>query len=492
MMISSFVVSAMVLLWVPLCDALMHAGQLETLRRGVVEHQHESNASDSIPPAPGMTGMWVAKSGDMHRTGSSHSIAPRDLSSGPSWRWYAPAGPNPLIDGLILSTPLVDNEQNIIESTSNGDMIKFSREGQQIWTQHGPGSSHNPVLADGAVYSVRSDGTFFSVDAQTGEILWESRVGNSTSYDSESVLVTEGVVVAAFEALISGVPGPSGGSTIVAASVADGHEVWRLQLNGSWTFNFMSAAYNGSIIFQTTFGDVYRISPIDGAVMWSQPGIGAAEGTAAQFYSTAGPALDTDGNIYSAFNIAPGEGVVKALSFADGQVLWERRFPLEANAAPAVGNLDGTRGGPLAVFVALGKNPQIATNDTNADSLGSVDAKAVALNAASGETIWELTFPEWRGPARGDTALHRCIPDQWSNPSVDGNGTAYFARASGLIYALHDDNHDGELSEESGEVSWFDAGAAYQAQASVSDGMLAVAPCNGLLVFLSNAAGAQP
>eukprot|EP00403_Amphidinium_massartii_P030125 CAMPEP_0178398478 /NCGR_PEP_ID=MMETSP0689_2-20121128/14793_1 /TAXON_ID=160604 /ORGANISM="Amphidinium massartii, Strain CS-259" /LENGTH=492 /DNA_ID=CAMNT_0020019241 /DNA_START=18 /DNA_END=1496 /DNA_ORIENTATION=+ len=492
MMRSSFLVSAVVLLWVPLCDALMHAaGQLEALRSGVVEHRLESSAADSLPRAPGMTGMWVAKNGDMHRTGSSHSIAPRDLSSGPSWRWYAPAGPNPLIDGLILSTPLVDNEQNIIESTSNGDMIKFSREGQQIWTQHGPGSSHNPVLADGAVYSVRSDGTFFSVDAQTGEILWESRVGNSTSYDSESVLVTEGVVVAAFEALISGVPGPSGGSTIVAASVADGHEVWRLQLNGSWTFNFMSAAYNGSIIFQTTFGDVYRISPIDGAVMWSQPGIGAAEGTAAQFYSTAGPALDTDGNIYSAFNIAPGEGVVKALSFADGQVLWERRFPLEANAAPAVGNLDGTRGGPLAVFVALGNNlervqlPEQQANRT-------VEAKAVALNAASGESIWELALPEWRGPAAGDTPTHVCWPDQFANPSVDGNGTVYFARASGRIYALHDDNHDGELSEESGEVSWFDAGAAYQAQAAISDGMLAVAPCNGLMVFLSDSAAAQP
>mmetsp|Transcript_41260 Transcript_41260/g.96904 ORF Transcript_41260/g.96904 Transcript_41260/m.96904 type:complete len:490 (-) Transcript_41260:59-1528(-) len=488
MMISSFVVSAMVLLWVPLCDALMHAGQLETLRRGVVEHQHESNASDSIPPAPGMTGMWVAKNGDMHRTGSSHSIAPRDLSSGPSWRWYAPAGPNPLIDGLILSTPLVDNEQNIIESTSNGDMIKFSREGQQIWTQHGPGSSHNPVLADGAVYSVRSDGTFFSVDAQTGEILWESRVGNSTSYDSESVLVTEGVVVAGVGRSTTG-----GATTVVAASVADGHEVWRLDLNGTYAYNFMASAHNGSIIFEDSYGDVYRVSAIDGAVIWRQPGIAAAS----SHQTTAGVALDSNGNIYAAFNHgsagdALGQGAVKALRFSDGHVLWERNFPLEANAAPAVGNLDGTRGGPLAVFVALGKNPQIATNDTNADSLGSVDAKAVALNAASGETIWELTFPEWRGPARGDTALHRCIPDQWSNPSVDGNGTAYFARASGLIYALHDDNHDGELSEESGEVSWFDGGRAFQGEPAVSDGLLAAVPCDGLMVFLSNSGSAQP
>jgi len=482
MMHSKSIASAVALLLVPLSDALMHTGQLETFRSGMVEHQ--GNADD-----PGTTGMWVGKNGDMHRTGSSHSIAPRDLTSGPSWRWDAPEGLVPALGRLVWSTPVIDEEQNIIESSGGAGMFKFSRTGQQLWSNYFVFGPVSPVLADGAVYTVRADGTFFKLDAQTGEILWQSQVANTTSFDSQAVLVTEGVVVGAFDA----VPPVSGAATIVAASIADGHEVWRLHLNGSYVYNFMGAAYNGSIIFQTAFGDVYRISPTDGAVIWrSGVAAGLSTQTAAQQFSTAGVALDQDGNIFSAFNGVPGEGVVRALSFGDGQVLWERRFPLEANAAPAVGNLDGTRGGPLAVFVALGKNPQIATNDTNADSLGSVDAKAVALNAASGETIWELTFPEWRGPARGDTALHRCIPDQWSNPSVDGNGTAYFARASGLIYALHDDNHDGELSEESGEVSWFDAGAAYQAQASVSDGMLAVAPCNGLLVFLSNAAGAQP
>jgi len=488
MMISSFVVSAMVLLWVPLCDALMHAGQLETLRRGVVEHQHESNASDSIPPAPGMTGMWVAKSGDMHRTGSSHSVAPRDLASGPSWRWGAQA--------IVVSTPLIDEEQNII-SSAEGAIIKFSRDGHELWRYFYDGGLDGgelglngvPALADGAIYAIAFDGTLISLDAHTGKLLWQSQVGNCSSFDAASVLVTEGVVVAGVGRSTTG-----GATTVVAASVADGHEVWRLDLNGTYAYNFMASAHNGSIIFQSAFGDVYRISAADGTVIWRQPGIVVTEGAspqAAQAFSTAGAALDMDGNIYASFNRAWGQGMVKALSFGDGQVLWERHFPLEANAAAAVGNLDGTRGGPLAVFVALGSNPERAQYPAQQPNR-TVEGKAVALNAVSGETIWELTLPEWRGPAAGDTPTHVCWPDQFANPSVDGNGTVYFARASGRIYALHDDNHDGELSEESGEVSWFDAGAAYQAQAAISDGMLAVAPCNGLMVFLSDSAAAQP
>jgi len=481
---SNFVVAAMVLL-VPLSDALMHASQWETMRSGMVEHELEGNAGGSVPPAQGMTGMWVGKNGDMHRTGASHgSIAPRDLASGPAWRWRAPAGF--LHSGLVVATPLIDEQQNIIESAADGDIIKFSRDGQQLWSYssgaHG-GLAASPVLADGKIYTILGDGSFLSVDSQTGERLWQSRLGNITSFDSPSVLVTDGLVIAG----VGRVPpnGPPGGApTIVAASIADGQEVWRLNLNGTFTYNFMASAHDGSIIFQSAFGKVYRVSASDGKVIWIQPSGG-------QYLTTAGLVLDMDGNIYAAYNQAVGEGVVKALSFGDGHILWERRFPMEANAAPAVGNLDGTRGGPLAVFVGLGSIPERVELHQPEDYL-TVAGKAVALNAASGETIWELTFPEWRGPARGDTALHRCIPDQWSNPSVDGNGTAYFARASGLIYALHDDNHDGELSEESGEVSWFDGGRAFQGEPAVSDGLLAAVPCDGLMVFLSNSGSAQP
>mmetsp|Transcript_41265 Transcript_41265/g.96923 ORF Transcript_41265/g.96923 Transcript_41265/m.96923 type:complete len:493 (-) Transcript_41265:54-1532(-) len=491
MMISSFVVSAMVLLWVPLCDALMHAGQLETLRRGVVEHQHESNASDSIPPAPGMTGMWVAKNGDMHRTGSSHSIAPRNLASGPSWRWQAPAllhGVAHAQVGVVRSTPLIDEHQNIIETTLDGDVIKFSRDGQQLW-KHSSGDSIYgiPALADGSIYHVSGNGTFFSLDSQTGEVLWQSRLGTNTGSDTHSILVTAGVVVAGLESEAG-----NGATVIVAASAADGHEVWRLPLNVTTVFNFLSAAHDGSILFEDVSGSVYRVSALDGSVIWHQPGI--VGDALEQQFTTAGVALDMDGNIYAAFNHVNGtdtppiQGVVRALSFGDGQVLWERRFPLQANAAVAVGNLDGASGGPLAVFVALGSNPEMPALVPNPDAFLAIDAKAVALNAASGETIWELTLPEWRGPAAGDSVLppHICLPDQFGNPAVDGNGTAYFVRASGRIYALHDDNHDGELSEESGEVSWFDAGDAYQSAPAISNGMLAVSPCDGLMVFLSN------
>eukprot|EP00403_Amphidinium_massartii_P014469 CAMPEP_0178434036 /NCGR_PEP_ID=MMETSP0689_2-20121128/33216_1 /TAXON_ID=160604 /ORGANISM="Amphidinium massartii, Strain CS-259" /LENGTH=66 /DNA_ID=CAMNT_0020056087 /DNA_START=53 /DNA_END=250 /DNA_ORIENTATION=- len=66
MMHFKFIVSPMVILLAPLSDALMHAGQWETLHSSVLMHQ--GDAADSDPPAPGTTGMWVGKNGDMHRT----------------------------------------------------------------------------------------------------------------------------------------------------------------------------------------------------------------------------------------------------------------------------------------------------------------------------------------------------------------------------------------------------------------------------------------
>eukprot|EP00403_Amphidinium_massartii_P038284 CAMPEP_0178432946 /NCGR_PEP_ID=MMETSP0689_2-20121128/32652_1 /TAXON_ID=160604 /ORGANISM="Amphidinium massartii, Strain CS-259" /LENGTH=482 /DNA_ID=CAMNT_0020054959 /DNA_START=52 /DNA_END=1500 /DNA_ORIENTATION=- len=479
---SNFVVAAMVLL-VPLSNALMHASQRETLRSGMVKHEHEGNAAGSIPPAQVMTGMWVGKNGDMHRTGASQSsITPRDLASGPAWRWRSPRA-SPMRTGLVVGTPLIDEQQNIIETTVDGEIIKFSRDGQQLWSYSAGGLlAACSVLADGKIYTILVDGTFLSLDAQTGERLWQSRLGKITGFDAPSVLVTEGLVIAA----VGREPEPIQGSpTVVAASIADGHEVWRLELNDTFTYNFMASAHDGSIIFQSEFGRVYRISAIDGSVIWTQPSGGL-------YMTTAGVALDMDGNIYAAYNHAAGEGVVKALSFGDGHVLWERRFPLEANAAPAVGNLDGIRGGPLAVFIGLGSIPELIGQRQPEDYL-TVTGKAAALNAASGETIWEWTLPEWRGPAAGEALpIHMCWPDQFSNPAVDANGTVYMGRATGRIYAMHDDNHDGQLSEESGEVSWFDAGRAFQGPPAISNGLLAAVACDGLMVFLSDSGSAHP
>eukprot|EP00971_Amphidinium_carterae_P007949 157482-Amphidinium_carterae.1 len=56
--------------------------------------------------------------------------------------------------------------------------------------------------------------------------------------------------------------------------------------------------------------------------------------------------------------------------------------------------------------------------------------------------------------------LERCLLcgsrascSQVRTPAVDALGTVFFARDSGVVYALHDYNHDGFINAELGEVS---------------------------------------
>ena len=56
---------------------------------------------------------------------------------------------------------------------------------------------------------------------------------------------------------------------------------------------------------------------------------------------------------------------------------------------------------------------------------------------------------------------------------------------SGNVYRLIDTDGNGKLEEEHDEVSAFPTGNAFQAAPAISEGILAVSPCNGLHVFLS-------
>jgi len=435
---------------------------------------HKSSPAHTALDSSGQPhGQWLGKNGDAHRSGASHSIAPRELANGPAWEWRA-AG-----ETVVRATPLIDEEQNLFLATVSGDIHKFNRGGELLWTfSTDPFELPSvPAMLDGVIYVINKAGVLLAVDAKTGQLVWDLKVAQEVGGDTHSVLAVDGLVI------VSGLPsfdnGPS--MSFSAISVKDKKEVWRFE--GAPVYNFLAAAYNGSVLFESVLGEVYRVSLADGSLIWKQEPL-ADE--ASRAFTTGGVAMDDNGNVYATHNYKlngssdmQAQGVVTARRFSDGKLLWHREFEHAANAGPAVGRLDGTADSPLAVFVPIQNNgPSII----DFEHYALEDGSAFALDAVTGETLWQFDFAPWYGGTRGDTLQHVCWPDAFANPAVDGQGTVYFGRNDGFVYAIHDDNHDKVI--DASEVSRFDAGAAYQGSPAISDNMVALADCAGLRLFM--------
>jgi len=465
--------------------ALLHAPL--HVQRGAQPGEKSSLAQKSSEPT---MSMWISKNGDTHATGHSRGVAPRGLEGGPSWGFES----DPVSIGIVpplkqvWATPLIDAEQNVIVQAGDGEIHKFTREGVELWqTQTGVIMGANiPALMDNVLYTLGADGIFRAFNASTGSLVWQNMVGDDGAFnDGRSILAVNGMLFTSYgNAQTTNYLGGTGAPSVIAVNASDGSLLWRWDEHT--VMNFLAAFHEDSVLFVDDAGTMYRLRASDGSVVWKQAPDIAPE---LMWFGTGGIAMDMHGNVYATHNYKtfdnPGPGVVTARRFSDGGLLWSRRLSEEANAAPAVANLDGENGGPLAVFVGLGPNPNFPPTDPR--PLIWQEGIAMALDAATGETLWEHTFPPWFGLGRNEnesTPCVNCFSDAFGNPSVDGNGTAYFGRADGYIYAIHDDNHDGQIAAE--EVSSYDLEHAFQSSPAISDGMLAVTPCNGLRVFLSS------
>mmetsp|Transcript_62246 Transcript_62246/g.115525 ORF Transcript_62246/g.115525 Transcript_62246/m.115525 type:complete len:481 (-) Transcript_62246:78-1520(-) len=437
-----------------------------------------SQAPPPATPPQYLFGQWTGKNGDVLRTGSTASIAPHDLSKGPTWTFQVPASPTPPV---IRASPLIIEDQNVIVSTYGGDIFKFSRYGVLIWKISLEGIlPYVPVMANGAIYTVRVDAVVIAINASSGIPLWESKIGHAVSGDTGSMTATDGLVVTA----TTHVQYTMGGQEEVVAVFAEtGKVAWRYKPD-SLVYNFLSAVYKGEIVFEDCLGTVYCLRYKDGKLLWK-------ERPPARLFrnaTTAGIAMDIEGNIYAAHLYDLGVGALTVRNIKDGALLWEKLLPLPANSGAAVAHIDGNQGGDLAVFVAVQDNPLPWYVTGSAETVPPKPGKAMALNASNGAVLWQYDFTPWPGSGgyggRNDVnPAAPCVSDSFGNPAVDGQGVAYFPRDDGLVYAIHDNNHDGYIDSSAGEVTAYDLGKSFQASPAISDGMVAFATCGLVAVF---------
>jgi len=448
---------------------------------------------------------WPTKGGNLNHSGYADFVAPFDLSK-PSWEFEEPhrerKGRSNLLMKVFHSSPVIDGAFNVYIQSTTGWIYSVDKQGRLRWEfETSSGNPGNLALDGTSVYTISDDGTAFAVDAATGSERWRRKAADHAPDDTHSLTVSG-------DTLLTGCSVNRStthlNNAVCALSTIDGQMKWAYNMvkashrSDAMATNQVQSVSDGKVIFADGFGGVFCVSLDRGQELWQ-----TQAGTSLQrihethgmepYGSTATAVLGPNRLVYHPFNVAGGSGTIRAHRLRDGGLAWQRSFDLEANVAPAVGRVQP--GGRLVAVLPLGRNPtglEASPQEKKAFAAGqgaAVEARVVALDAATGETVWTFTLPRWDGRCAGSRinpfgSGDLCAPDNFGAPSIGADGTVYLNWSGGYAYAVRDANGDGVIDIRDGEeVSSYHHGYGSNGATALAPG-LAVAPsCRKLLAF---------
>jgi outer membrane protein assembly factor BamB len=289
------------------------------------------------------------------------------------------------------------------------------------------------AVKDGVVYIGSSDGTMHALDADTGTVRWQKKIGDGKLCGSPGVAY--GVVF---------IPtGNSGGlqevrmvaGPTVGLDVETGQEVWR-KFSQRGSQGFASPLIAGDTLYGDNCTSFEAIDLRTGKVRWSVVAVGQSK----QF----NPMALSGGLIY---NTGPLAGVVMAVDAGTGRVAWsqyayEKQKHLRYGGGPGHEVLTGPALAHGRVYVGC-NDGHLYTFDAETGErgwkwrapdtirssaavagdvlyFGCDDGNLYALDATSGEKLWEF--------ATGGAVVSSPWP---------ADGTVYVGSDDGRLYALH-------------------------------------------------------
>jgi outer membrane protein assembly factor BamB len=242
-----------------------------------------------------------------------------------------------------------------------------------------------PIYVGGKLYAVNNSGYAFALDADTGKVLWERRIGrlnaSSPTYSRHRLYIVNldpGHIVkldARTGRIIwkKSLPGRAESSPVVigrtvyfgcedgnlyALSTISGATRWATALGGP--VKSAPAYYGGRLYVGDYGGYMNAVDAKSGRLIWQSGSLGPGFGASGQFYSTPAVAY---GRVYSGNN----DGRVYSFDISDGTLAWTYSTGGYAYSGPTVAN---TRHSPPTVFI------------------GSFDGNIYALDAKDGSVRW--------------------------------------------------------------------------------------------------------
>jgi outer membrane protein assembly factor BamB len=242
-----------------------------------------------------------------------------------------------------------------------------------------------PIFVGGKLYAVNNSGYAYALDADTGKVLWERRIGrlnaSSPAYYRHRLYIVNLVPghIVKLDAKTGRIvwkkplPGRAESSPVVldrtvyfgcedgglyALSTVSGNVRWATQLGGP--VKSAPAYYGGRLYVGDYGGYMNAVDAKTGKLIWQSGSLGPGFGASGQFYSTPAVAY---GRVYAGNN----DGRVYSFDISDGTLAWSYSTGGYAYSGPTVAN---TRHSPPTVFI------------------GSFDGNVYALDAKDGGVRW--------------------------------------------------------------------------------------------------------
>ena len=399
-------------------------------------------------------------------------------------------------EDMVAGGPVIDVEKNLYLMTMQG-LWKFSPSGEVLWHYDTPGRSDNePYLSGDSLFGSTTTGHVFAVDRHTGQELWSTRVAERAGGDAAYPASLDGVFVVPSSKWAGSTEALPGGNTKIFGLHAEtGDQLWEYQSDHVlWNLTPLFPD-DGTFVYQTAEGHVFRLSLHNGTVIWKTELANMSD-----TFSDGGAVLGPNKIIYTCSNLEGrgkvGErGVVRAFGLEKGNLIWEHILTDPCCTFPAVGHVKGADS--LAVVVTPGAFPGGSAHEP-----GSV----VALDAETGSLLWRFNAaPHMSLFAAGDAeraahlVLHGvsphlirqvCLPAQWSSPAISGDGAVYVGRMDGKLYVVHGALTGSEIGEltkdpETGVYAHVQTvgSAPIHGALGFADGLLGYATCDSLYVW---------
>ena len=320
---------------------------------------------------------------------------------------------------------------------------------QRVWTASVGGSSGKrrlaaaPVIGDGQLFVMDTDGLVSALDATTGARRWSrsfaisgdgssSVFGGGVSYDNGKVYVTTGV------------------GDVAVLDAKTGDQAWKKRpggpLRGSPTIAF------NSVYVMTQDNQIHALNAADGELLWSES---ASQGKAGVF-GVAAPAAGY-GTVIAGYS----SGELVAYRYENGRTLWSDALA-RTSLSTSVGVLTDVDADPIidrGRVYALGQGGRMAAYElVTGQRIWELNLAGISTPAVAGDWVFTLTddarllcIARTSGKVRWMTQLKRWDkpkkrtgPVFWTGPVLAGN-RLWIANSDGKLMPA--DVSDGSVTE---------------------------------------------